>query len=36
VRSDGTLAGYRWGAKRKLALLKLEGAQLGPTADLFH
>jgi AraC family transcriptional regulator, regulatory protein of adaptative response / methylated-DNA-[protein]-cysteine methyltransferase len=35
VRSDGTLAGYRWGAKRKLALLKLEGARLGPTPDLF-
>lgn len=35
VRSDGTLAGYRWGAKRKLALLKLEGARLGPTQDLF-
>jgi AraC family transcriptional regulator of adaptative response/methylated-DNA-[protein]-cysteine methyltransferase len=35
VRSDGTLAGYRWGAKRKLALLMLEGARLGATPDLF-
>jgi AraC family transcriptional regulator of adaptative response/methylated-DNA-[protein]-cysteine methyltransferase len=36
VRSDGSLAGYRWGAKRKLALLRLEGARLGATADLFE
>lgn len=36
VRKDGTLAGYRWGAKRKLALLRLEGARLGPTPDLFE
>ena len=36
VRKDGTLAGYRWGAKRKLALLRLEGARLGATADLFE
>jgi AraC family transcriptional regulator of adaptative response/methylated-DNA-[protein]-cysteine methyltransferase len=36
VRSDGSLAGYRWGAKRKLALLKLVGARLGATADLFE
>jgi AraC family transcriptional regulator, regulatory protein of adaptative response / methylated-DNA-[protein]-cysteine methyltransferase len=35
VRRDGSLAGYRWGAKRKLALLRLEGARLGPTPDLF-
>jgi AraC family transcriptional regulator of adaptative response/methylated-DNA-[protein]-cysteine methyltransferase len=35
VRSDGSPAGYRWGVKRKLALLKLEGARLGPTPDLF-
>src|SRR5262245_45637418 len=35
VRKDGSLAGYRWGAKRKLALLRLEGARLGPTPDLF-
>jgi AraC family transcriptional regulator, regulatory protein of adaptative response / methylated-DNA-[protein]-cysteine methyltransferase len=36
VRKDGTLAGYRWGAKRKLALLRLEGVRLGPTPDLFE
>jgi len=35
VRADGSLAGYRWGAKRKLALLRMEGARLG-TPDLFH
>ena len=36
VRSDGTLAGYRWGVKRKRALLEREGASLAATADLFE
>jgi len=35
VRSDGGLAGYRWGLKRKLALLRREGARTAETADLF-
>jgi len=35
VRSDGGLAGYRWGLKRKLALLRREGARIAETADLF-
>jgi AraC family transcriptional regulator, regulatory protein of adaptative response / methylated-DNA-[protein]-cysteine methyltransferase len=26
VRKDGSLAGYRWGFKRKRALLRREGA----------
>jgi AraC family transcriptional regulator, regulatory protein of adaptative response / methylated-DNA-[protein]-cysteine methyltransferase len=26
VRKGGALSGYRWGAKRKAALLKREGA----------
>ena len=25
VKADGSLGGYRWGAKRKAALLDLEG-----------
>lgn len=25
VKSDGSLSGYRWGTKRKAALLALEG-----------
>lgn len=29
VRSDGELAGYRWGIERKRALLEAEGASLG-------
>jgi O-6-methylguanine DNA methyltransferase len=37
VRSDGTLAGYRWGANRKLALLQREGAiPDGETAVVEH
>lgn len=28
VRSDGTLGGYRWGKKRKKALLKMENKLL--------
>ena len=36
LRKDGGLAGYRWGVKRKLALLRLEGARLGATPDLFE
>jgi AraC family transcriptional regulator of adaptative response/methylated-DNA-[protein]-cysteine methyltransferase len=36
VRKDGGLAGYRWGVKRKRALLELEGARLDATADLFE
>ena len=35
VRSDGGLAGYRWGVKRKRALLRREGARTVETADLF-
>ena len=35
VRADGSLAGYRWGATRKLALLRMEGVRLGQMADLF-
>jgi len=35
VRKDGGLAGYRWGVKRKRALLEREGARLAETADLF-
>ena len=35
VRADGSLSGYRWGAKRKLALLTMEGARLGEAPDLF-
>jgi AraC family transcriptional regulator of adaptative response/methylated-DNA-[protein]-cysteine methyltransferase len=27
VRSDGSLAGYRWGLENKKALLKVEGAR---------
>jgi AraC family transcriptional regulator of adaptative response/methylated-DNA-[protein]-cysteine methyltransferase len=36
VRKDGGLAGYRWGVKRKRALLEQEGARLDATADLFE
>jgi AraC family transcriptional regulator of adaptative response/methylated-DNA-[protein]-cysteine methyltransferase len=36
VRKDGGLAGYRWGVKRKRALLEQEGVRLGATADLFE
>ena len=36
VRADGSLAGYRWGAKRKLALLRMEGARLERGPDLFE
>jgi AraC family transcriptional regulator of adaptative response/methylated-DNA-[protein]-cysteine methyltransferase len=35
VRKDGGLAGYRWGVKRKRALLEREGVSLPATADLF-
>lgn len=35
VRKDGGLAGYRWGVKRKRALLEREGARPAETADLF-
>ena len=35
VRSDGGLAGYRWGVKRKHALLRREGARTAGAADLF-
>ena len=28
VRTDGSLAGYRWGIQRKRALLATEGARL--------
>ena len=35
VRKDGGLAGYRWGVKRKRALLEREGARIAGTADLF-
>jgi AraC family transcriptional regulator, regulatory protein of adaptative response / methylated-DNA-[protein]-cysteine methyltransferase len=35
LRKDGGLAGYRWGVKRKRALLEREGARLAETADLF-
>lgn len=36
LRKDGGLAGYRWGVKRKRALLEREGARLAETADLFE
>ena len=36
VRKDGGLAGYRWGVKRKRALLEREGARLAETAGLFE
>jgi AraC family transcriptional regulator of adaptative response/methylated-DNA-[protein]-cysteine methyltransferase len=36
LRKDGGLAGYRWGVKRKRALLEREGARLDATADLFE
>ena len=36
VRKDGGLAGYRWGMKRKRALLEREGARLAETAGLFE
>jgi AraC family transcriptional regulator of adaptative response/methylated-DNA-[protein]-cysteine methyltransferase len=36
LRKDGGLAGYRWGVKRKRALLEREGAYLPGTADLFE
>jgi AraC family transcriptional regulator of adaptative response/methylated-DNA-[protein]-cysteine methyltransferase len=36
VRKDGGLAGYRWGVRRKRALLAQEGVRLGATADLFE
>ena len=36
LRKDGGLAGYRWGVKRKRALLELEGARLDATEDLFE
>jgi len=26
IRSDGTIGGFRWGAKKKIAMLKKEGA----------
>jgi AraC family transcriptional regulator of adaptative response/methylated-DNA-[protein]-cysteine methyltransferase len=35
VRKDGGLAGYRWGVRRKRALLAREGARITETADLF-
>jgi len=35
VRKDGGLAGYRWGVKRKRALIEREGVRLNTTADLF-
>jgi AraC family transcriptional regulator of adaptative response/methylated-DNA-[protein]-cysteine methyltransferase len=35
VRKDGALGGYRWGVKRKRALLQREGAREAGTADLF-
>ena len=35
VRSDGGLAGYRWGIQRKRALLRREGARTAGAADLF-
>ncbi|MEK7187682.1 MAG: MGMT family protein [Patescibacteria group bacterium] len=28
LKSDGTLGGYRWGLKKKLALLKKEGVKI--------
>ena len=34
VRRDGGLAGYRWGVKRKRALLEREGAHAAATSDL--
>lgn len=34
VRSDGGLAGYRWGLERKRALLAREGKQPGPGTSL--
>jgi AraC family transcriptional regulator of adaptative response/methylated-DNA-[protein]-cysteine methyltransferase len=36
VRKDGCLAGYRWGVKRKRALLEREGARLAATVDFFE
>jgi AraC family transcriptional regulator of adaptative response/methylated-DNA-[protein]-cysteine methyltransferase len=36
VRKDGRLARYRWGVKRKRALLEREGARLDAMADLFE
>lgn len=35
VRKDGGLAGYRWGVRRKRALLQSEGVRIRETADLF-
>ena len=36
VRKDGGLAGYRWGVRRKRALLRSEGVRVTETADLFE
>jgi AraC family transcriptional regulator, regulatory protein of adaptative response / methylated-DNA-[protein]-cysteine methyltransferase len=35
LRKEGGLAGYRWGVRRKRALLRSEGARIAETADLF-
>lgn len=31
VKADGSLSGYRWGARRKKALLAREGVPMDPT-----
>jgi AraC family transcriptional regulator, regulatory protein of adaptative response / methylated-DNA-[protein]-cysteine methyltransferase len=36
IRSDGTLAGYRWGIKRKRALLEKEQVAVPKPGSLFH
>ena len=36
VRKGGGLAGYRWGVRRKRALLRQEGVRIAETADLFE